>query len=284
MAKPNVHLLVIDPQKDFMDDADSALPVPGANADMLRLAVLIGRLGAKLSAIHITLDTHGVIDVAHPCMWQGKDGKPPPPFTIITRDDIEAGTWKPRKDRSKPAGLGGQTLGAYMLGYARDLARRGNYPLMVWPEHCIVGTPGHAIHTGLARAVHAWERTGFTSANIVAKGVNPYTEHYGALMAEVPVASDPATGLNTAFLDRLNEADVIAIAGEALSHCVKATVDQIAANIGDTNVNKLHILTDCVSPIPRVGAGPDFPALSKAWLASMQARGVTLTTSDAFLT
>lgn len=283
MSRLNVHLLVIDPQKDFMDDRDAALPVPGANADMDRLARMIGRIGAKLSDIHITLDSHRVIDVAHPGMWRGGDGKPPAPFTIITADDIKAGIWRPRSETAKPAELGGKTLGAYMLAYAQELARRGNYPLMIWPEHCIIGTPGHAIHRGLAEAVHGWERQHFANANIVTKGVNSFTEHYGGLMAEVPMASDPSTGLNTALLEVLARADIVAIAGEALSHCVKATVQQIADNIGDDHVKKFHILTDCTSPIPKVGAGPDFPAIAEAWLRTMAARGVKLATSDAFL-
>ena len=284
MAKRNVHLLVIDPQKDFMDDADAALPVPGANADMKRLAKLIGRIGGKLSAIHVTLDSHRIIDIAHPGMWRGQDGKPPAPFTIISADDIRAGIWRPRAEGAKPAELGGKTLGAYMLGYAEELARRGNYPLMIWPEHCVIGTPGHAMQADFAEALQTWERKGFANANIVTKGVNAFTEHYGGLMAEVPMASDPATGLNTALLSVLAEADLVGIAGEALSHCVKATVTQIVDHSGAEHVQKLHILTDCTSPVPRVGNGPDFPAIGKAWLADMKALGLTLVTSDAFMT
>lgn len=283
MAKLNVHMLVIDPQKDFMDDPDAALPVPGANADMKRLAKLIARIGAKLSAIHVTLDSHRIIDIAHPGMWRGPDGKPPAPFTIISTDDIRAGIWRPRAEGAKPAELGGKTLGAYMLGYSEELARRGNYPLMIWPEHCVIGTPGHAMQTDFAKALHGWERQVCANANIVPKGVNAFTEHYGGLMAEVPMASDPATGLNTALLAMLAEADIIGIAGEALSHCVKATVSQIADHIGAAHMKKFHILTDCTSPVPRVGNGPDFPAIGMAWLADMKALGLTLSNSIAFL-
>lgn len=61
-----VHLVIIDPQIDFMDSKGSALPVPGANADMNRLAAMIGRVGNKLEDIHVTLDSHRIIDIAHP--------------------------------------------------------------------------------------------------------------------------------------------------------------------------------------------------------------------------
>ena len=128
-----------------------------------------------------------------------------------------------------------------------------------------------------------WERDNFANVDYVTKGTNTFTEHYGALMAEVPDPSDPGTGLNTAFLDVLAQADIVAVAGEALSHCVMSTVNQIADNIGEEQIKKFHILTDCSSPIPQVGAGPDFPAIAQAWLKAMEARGMHLVTSDKFL-
>lgn len=279
----NIHLLVIDPQVDFMDLPKSALPVTGANDDMCRLAGLVRRVGHKLTDIHVTLDSHRVIDVGHPGMWENSKGQNPNPFTIISADDIEAGIWRPRNQHCKPSQFGGQTLGQYMLGYARALARGGKYPLMVWPEHCLIGTPGHNVHEDLAEALRDWERKHFATTDYVTKGTNPFTEHYGALMAEVPMATDPSTGLNTAFLSVLAQADIVVVAGEALSHCVKETVTQIADNIGPEHVKKFHILTDCTSPVPQPPGGPDFPAIAKKWLKEMQARGMTLTTSDKFL-
>lgn len=278
-------MLVIDPQIDFMDSPGSTLPVPGANADMLRLATLIGRIGPKLEDIHVTLDSHRVIDVGHPGMWQDSNGKQPAPFTIISADDIRAGIWRPRSAHAKPAALGGKkTLGQYMLEYATALQDGGKYPLMIWPEHCLIGTPGHNVQAELATALHKWERDNFATIDFVTKGTNPYTEHYGALQAEVPMATDPNSGLNTAFLGVLAEADIVVVAGEALSHCVKETVSQIAANIGDPHISKFHILTDCSSPVPQPpGGGPDFPAIAQAWLKEMEGRGMTLTTSTEFL-
>lgn len=43
-----VHLLIIDPQIDFMDLPGSALPVAGANADMDRFAPLLDKINDKL--------------------------------------------------------------------------------------------------------------------------------------------------------------------------------------------------------------------------------------------
>ncbi len=268
-----VELVVIDPQNDFMDQPAATLPVPGATDDMRRLAALIDRLGRKLADIHVTLDSHRVIDVAHPGMWRDANGIAPQPFTIISPDDIERGVWTPRN----PA------YTARLLAYARALATGGQYPLMVWPEHCLIGTAGHNVEQTLMAALQRWERREFATVDYVVKGTNIFTEHYGALMAEVPDMEDPSSQLNTGFLDILARADIIAVAGEALSHCVKSTVTQIADNIGEEHLRKFHILTDCTSPVPQPPNGPDFPAIAAAWLKDMEARGMTLTNSVDFL-
>lgn len=268
-----VHLFVIDPQKDFMDDPDSALPVPGANEDMRRFATLVRRIGRRVDDIHVTLDSHRIIDVGHPGFWVDSKGNSPAAFTIISVDDIVNGIWTPRI----------QQFRGRMLAYARDLAAKGNYPIIVWPEHCIIGSPGHNVQADLFAALKEWERTECATVDYVAKGTNVFTEHYGALMAEVPDPEDPSTQLNTELLKILARADIIAFAGEALSHCVKSTITQIADNIGPEHVKKFHLLTDCMSPVPKIGDGPDFPAIGAQWLLDMQGRGVTLTTSTDFL-
>lgn len=273
MTGLNVHLVVIDPQKNFMDDPDSALAVQGANDDMRRLSDTIDRLGGKLNDIHVTLDSHHTIDIAHPGMWRNEDGDQPSPFTIISADDVENGIWTPRNPQIR----------LRMLVYTKELERKGNYPLMVWPEHCIIGSPGHAVQADLMAALQKWERKVFGNIDFVTKGTNVFTEHYGALEAEVPDPKDPSTGLNTRFLDMLAQADIVAIAGEALSHCVKSTVSQIAENIGDEHVKKFQILTDASSSVAKVDGGPDFPAIAEDWLKEMEKKGMTLTTSVDFL-
>jgi len=275
--------VIIDPQVDFMDLPGSALPVAGAVADMQRLASMIDRIGPKVRDFHVTLDSHHPIDVAHPGMWTNAKGESPSPFTIIRSDDIESGIWVPRNQHSKLSQLGGQTLGQYMLGYTKALEAAGKYLLMIWPEHCLIGSAGHAVQADLFSALARWEKAQFANVNFVTKGVSPFTEHFGGLMAEVPLANDPSTGLNTGLLDVLQSADIVFIAGEALSHCVMTTVNQIADNIGEDHVKKFHILTDCSSPVPQPPGGPDFPAIAKKWLLDMKRRGMTLTTSKEFL-
>ena len=278
MSHPQTQLLIIDPQNDFMDTPESALPVAGATGDMQRLATMVDRVGDKLQKIHVTMDSHQVVDIAHPAFWRDSDGKSPDPMTMISAESIKDNTWTPRIP----------SLREYAIGYAETLEAAGKYALMVWPAHCLIGSWGHNVQSDLAEALERWAMKRTRNIDYVTKGTNVLTEHYGALMAEVPVAQDPSTQLNARFLQMLQEADVIVVAGEASSHCVKATVEQVADNIGEEHVKKFKLLTDCMSPVPAVTAPDgtvivDFPGIADGFLKDMDARGMELTTSDAFL-
>lgn len=267
-----IHLVVIDPQNDFMDQPSAALRVAGATADMQRLAAFVHTFGDRLEDIHVTMDSHQIVDIAHPAWWKDAQGNSPAPYTIITVDDIETSIWTTRDPRAR----------ARSLEYAKALATGGKYQLMIWPPHCLIGSVGHAIQPDLEQALRAWCEKEFAMIDFVTKGTNPYTEHYGGLMAEVPDASDPSTQLNVRLIETLQQADVILIAGEALSHCVKETLNQIVDNIGAEHLQKIQIMTDCTSPVAAVHGGPDFPAIAQQWVTDMQKKGVLLTTSTTF--
>lgn len=290
MAKgAKIHLVIIDPQNDFLGNDDgtpysinlqygrpltATLSVPGAVSDMNRVATFIDRVGHKLDDIHVTLDSHRLIDIAHPAFWMDQTGKQPNPFTIISASDIGTGIWTTRNPAFRSR--------AYSYAKALESTPDG-YKICVWPPHCLIGTWGHNVYQGLNEALQRWSDKEFAMVDYVTKGSNPWTEHYGALMAEVPDPNDPSTGLNTEFLKMLAEADVVAVAGEASSHCVLKTVTQIADNIGDEHVKKFHLLQDCMSSVPAIPNVVDFPAIAQAWLKDMKRRGMTVTTSIDFL-
>lgn len=284
------HLVIIDPQNDFMDiiaepgdqvglvlpdgtKFRSTLPVPGAWEDMNRVADLIKRVGPRLDDIHVTLDSHRVIDVAHPGFWRDANGNPPAPFTMISQADIKSGMWAPRN----------QGYLQRMLDYTASLEAAGKFVLMIWPEHCLIGSWGHNIVDVLRDELALWERDNFATIDFVTKGTNTFTEHYGALLAEVPDPQDPSTQLNGGFISTLQQADIIGIAGEASSHCVATTIQQIVDNIGDQHLGKIHLLTDCMSPVPQTPGAPDFPAIAQSFLKTMEGRGLVLSTHDKFL-
>jgi len=89
----NIHLLVIDPQIDFCD-SKGALYVKGAEKDMSRLATFTRKSKDKITDIHVTLDSHHLIDIAHPTFWRDTNGAAPKPFTIITAQDVKDGKFR----------------------------------------------------------------------------------------------------------------------------------------------------------------------------------------------
>lgn len=276
----STQLLVIDPQNDFCDVPVAwhptcpltgeriapRLPVTGAHADMQRTAALIEHLGARLDAITLTLDSHQCYDIAHPDFWQHGDGRAVSPFTSITAQQVRAGEFAPRLASAQPR----------VLAYLDALQAQGRYTLMVWPVHCELGTWGHGIHASVQAACHQWQAQQQRAVEHAIKGTNPWTEHYSALQAEVPDASDPDTQLNTRLLAQLDAAQVLYIAGEASSHCVRSTVEHLVAHLPRVQrsgrADHLVLLTNCMSPV----AG--FEAQAHAFFEAMQARGVRLQT------
>ena len=147
--RQHIHLLIIDPQNDFCDLPPAhlalnpltgrahapALPVPGAHADMQRLAGLIRAGGAGLGDITVTLDSHHHLDIAHPTFWRRRDAgalASVAPFTPISAQQVRDGEFQPRDPGALPRAL----------AYLDALEARGRYTLMVWPVHCEIGSWG----------------------------------------------------------------------------------------------------------------------------------------------
>jgi nicotinamidase-related amidase len=276
-----VHLLIIDPQNDFCDLPEAyrpvdphtgervapALPVAGAHQDMTRLAAFIDRGRGWLSDMTVTLDSHHRIDVAHPTFWLRRDGGAVSPFTPITARQVRDGEFRPREAEALPR----------VLAYLDELEARGRYTLMVWPVHCEIGSWGHNVHADVKAAYNRWEEQTLRTVDFVAKGQNPWTEHYSAIQAEVPDEHDPDTQLNRALIVRLDAADLILVAGEASSHCVKATTEHLVENLPSGRREKVVLVTDCMSAVP------GFEAQHDAFFKDMQRRGAVLTTSTEML-
>jgi len=226
-------LLIIDMQNDFCNP-DGALYVNGAEKDADRLGKFITNNSERIDKIIMTQDNHHVIDISHPEFWEDRQGKAPAPFTVISTQDVQEGLWRPRFKKESS------------IDYIRRLEEQGEFPHVIWPEHCITGSYGAAIVNEIMEPVKDWARKGFFF-EVIIKGTNPYTEHFGALKANVPVEGSPETQLNNGLVRELQNSDKILIAGEARSHCVATTVKQMLA-IGGL-AHKLFILEDCMSDV-----------------------------------
>ena len=280
MRYTETQLLIIDPQNDFCDLPANwqpcspvteqviapSLPVAGAHADMQRLASWIASQGEKLGQITITLDSHQSYDIAHPAFWQQRDGSAVTPFTQITAAQVRAGDFAPRNAAEQ----------ARTLQYLDQLEAQGSYTLMVWPLHCEIGSWGHGVHASVLTACRQWQDLQHRAVRHVFKGMNPWTEHYSAIQAEVPDAQDLETGLNTALLTQLRASSLLVIAGEASSHCVRATTEHIVDNWDSDDFSRIVLLTDCMSPVG------GFEAAHTSFLQRMHAIGVRCETSASF--
>ena len=236
----NYDLFIIDPQNDFMDTPGAALPVPGAVADMERLAHWLRRSSKRVESLTVTLDSHASVGIERTTFWLDAQGAAVQPFTMITSDDVHGGKYRPRR----------ADLMQEVLTYLKALETAGRHQLIVWPVHCVTGTWGHNIYPPLAQCIAAWElETGRFCAKVL-KGIHPLTEQYSAFRAEVPRADDTSTQLNVQLLDRLATAQgVLLIAGEAQSHCVAASVHDMITHLPASRLKNTLLLRDCMSPV-----------------------------------
>ena len=272
-------LLAIDAQNDFCDIPDSelptrgqsgnvmyrpALPVSGAHRDMQRLAEFVRRAGDRIEGIVATLDSHNHVGIERVTFWMDSTGAELAPYTMVTAADVRSGKYLPRRVE----------LTSKVLSYLEALeASPGRHVHMVWPVHCEIGTWGAALHDDIRGAFNDWERRHFSIVAKVTKGSNPFVEHFSIFRAEVQDPLDPSTQLNTGLIARLDQTDHILIAGEAGSHCVKRSLEDLLANLPSSNLAKVIVLTDCISPV----AG--FESTWSQFLADISSQGVALCSS-----
>lgn len=243
-------LLIIDPQEDFCNPATGALYVTGAEHDIARITALVGRVA--FDQIHVTLDTHHVLDIAHPSWWTPT----PPPFTIITAADVAARRWCAADPTSQ----------ARSLAYVQALEANGRYPLCIWPPHCLIGSVGNAVVPALFAALLPHR------VHYLRKGENPFTEHYSAIAADVPDPDDPNTLPNLALIAQLAQAEEVLVCGEAGSHCIANTLRDLVTY--GLPAHKIVLLTDAFSPVP------GFAALQDTFLSELIAAGARTTTTE----
>lgn len=248
-----VFLLVIDNQKDFcFAPPFGSLYVAGAEQDSQRLAEFIYRNIATITQIIPTMDTHMPWQIFFPEFHVDSYGNYPASGTSISSADYKTGKWQPN-----PL-LGGNPAdnAGYVIHYCEELERAGKYSLMIWPHHCLVGTPGHTLVGTFEEALlyHSFLRGSPNKPEL--KGSNQLTEHYSVLRPEVAtLKSGAAIGgaqKNTKLIKELMDADMVIITGQAKSHCLAWTISDLLNEImvqDKTLVEKVYLLEDCTSPV-----------------------------------
>jgi len=247
-------LFAVDCQNTFCTPGFE-LFVPGAPDDGRRICEFVYRNLGRLTEIVATLDTHRAFQIFHAAFLVGPDGRHPPPYTSVSVADVETGAWR----ASHPA------LQAHLERYVQALADGGKYELIVWPYHAMVGGTGHAFVSAIEEAFffHALARDAQTRIEI--KGDDPLTEHYSALGPEV--GGEP----NLALVEHLRTFDAVVVVGQAKSHCVAWTVEDLIRLAPDL-VPRIYLLEDCTSPVVVPGA-VDFTEQADAAFARFAAAG-----------
>jgi nicotinamidase-related amidase len=118
----------------------------------------------------------------------------------------------------------------------------------------MVGGIGHALVSAVEEAVffHSIARQAPTRVEI--KGQNPLTENYSILRPEVAedASGEPIALTNRALVDHLLSFDAAIIAGQAKSHCVAWTVEDLLSEIRARDprlAGRIFLLEDASSPV-----------------------------------
>jgi nicotinamidase-related amidase len=254
-----LHLLLIDVQKDFCLPQGTLYvggrSGTGAIDDSDRIATFIYRNLQYITEITCTMDTHFPYQIFFPAFWLDTNDQAPPAHSEVTTDQIRTGKLRPN-----PAIAWWLCSGNYpwlqrqVEFYCAELERAGKYTLYLWPPHCVLGADGHALVGVLqeARLFHAFLRG--ARAWVEVKGGNALTENYSVLAPEVLMRHDgrPLAQRHTQFVKTLLDADAVIIAGQAASHCVKSSIEDLLGEIRSTDeklAQKVYILRDCMSAV-----------------------------------
>lgn len=243
----------------------------GAVQDSRRIAEWVLRNLPFITQINCTMDTHTVFQVFHEAFFicgrpykdaitgvEYSEGDHPAPMTSIQVDQIHDGTWGINPEVAYAiTGKGGTMMAIQkqLEHYVTELKRQGKYALMVWPYHAMIGSANHALVTAIEEAVFFHGIARGSQPNFEIKGGNPLTENYSVLRPEVLTRPDGGAiaTKNSKFIEALLSYDALFIAGQAKSHCVAWTIDDLLTEItargaGDL-AKKVWLLEDCTSPV-----------------------------------
>lgn len=257
----------------------------GAVDDNLRLCEFIYRNLHLITAIAPTMDTHTAMQIFHPIFWINEAGEhPQPAATSITLEDVQKGIWKVNPAVADSISGGNfSALEKHALHYVKKLSDNGKYPLTIWPYHSMLGGIGHALVSAVEEAIFFHSIARNSQALFEIKGGNPLTENYSVLRPEVLDGFDgnPIAEKNAKFIDKLLEFDAVIIAGQAKSHCVAWTIDDLLTEIlvRDSQLaKKVYLLEDCTSPVVVPGV-VDFTEAADAAFQRFAAAGMNVVKS-----
>ncbi len=225
----------------------------GAVDDNRRLCEFVyGNLGV-ITQIFPSLDTHHAMQVFHAIWLVDEQGDQPAPFALVSAEDVAAGRWRVNSAVADALGIDVDYVERHLAGYTRRLADRGKYDLTIWPYHAMFGGIGHALVSAVEEAVFFHGIARYSRPEFQVKGDNPLTEHYSMLGPEVTEGpdNDRLGRRNTELIERLLTFDAVVVAGQAKSHCLAWTIDDLLEDddARDRLAARTYLLEDCTSSV-----------------------------------
>jgi nicotinamidase-related amidase len=221
--------------------------------DSRRICEFLYRNLGSISQIIVTMDTHQAMQVFHAIYLVNDRGEHPAPFTLVSAEDVSSGRWAFNPELAVALNRDLESARRDLLHYARVLQETGKYDLSVWPYHSMLGGIGHALVPAVEEAVFFHTLARYSQVDFRIKGRSPFTEHYSVLGPEVTTDAEghEISRKDFELIDKLWSFDAVIIAGQAKSHCLAWTIEDLmrAANNDDRLLRKIYLLEDCTSPV-----------------------------------
>jgi nicotinamidase-related amidase len=226
----------------------------GAVDDSRRLCEFVYRNLGAITQIFPSLDTHHPMQVFHAVWLVDEHGEHPAPYTLVSADDVAAGRWKVNPAAADSLGLDRDYAARHLAYYTRRLAEGGKYDLTIWPYHAMLGGIGHALVSAVEEALFFHGMARATQPDFQVKGEHALTEHYSMLGPEVTEGPDGERlgAKNVELIEKLLAFDAVAVAGQAKSHCVAWTIDDLLGTdvVQERRLaERMYLLDDCTSPV-----------------------------------
>jgi nicotinamidase-related amidase len=227
----------------------------GAVDDNRRLCAFVYRNLGAITQVVPSLDTHRAMQIFHPVWLLDADGNHPEPYTLVSAEDVESNRWRVNPAVCESLGLDRGYAERQLAHYTRTLAEGGKYQLTVWPYHALLGGIGHAVVSAVEEAFFFHGLARETEPSFQVKGEQTLTEHYSILGPEVTSGPDGEElgRRNAALIEELLRYDAVVVAGQAKSHCVAWTIDDLLADESGLAA-RVYLLEDCTSSVVVPGA------------------------------
>jgi nicotinamidase-related amidase len=256
----------------------------GAVDDNNRLVQFIYQNLGAITHISLTLDTHQATQIFHPVFLVDENGEHPPPYTLVTAEDIREGRWKFNAILAEDLNIDARYGQSQLEHYTSQLAKKEKFDLTIWPYHAMLGGIGHALVASIEEVVFFHTISRYSRPDFEIKGASPFTEHYSAIGPEVlrGARGESLGEKSDKIFQKVQKFDAVLLAGQAKSHCVAWTISDLLDQIQSNDpklAGKVYLLEDCTSPVVVPGV-IDYTDQSEAEFARYSESGMHIVKSS----